>query len=352
MSPFTGKVLVTGGTGFIGSHTCVELLSHGYDVIAVDDFSNSSRVVPQRIAELAGRPVTMVEVDVCDRGGLARVFAAHDVDAVIHFAAYKAVGESVEKPLEYYDNNLGGLCTLLAVMAEHGVRDLVFSSSCSIYGTVDSTPITEDTPANPTNPYSRTKWIGEQILRDACAARPELNVTALRYFNPTGAHPSGLLGEDPRGIPNNVVPYLMQVAIGRLSKLRVFGNDYATPDGTGVRDYIHVVDVAEGHRVALGRFAGDAGFRVLNLGTGRGTSVLELVDAFGAACGRPIAYEIVGRRPGDVDALVADPSRATDVLGWRTRCTLEDMCRDAWNFQVRNPYGYDRAAGETNVPPR
>lgn len=277
----------------------------------------------------------------CGRSALDAVFAEQRIDAVIHFAAYKAVGESVEKPLEYYDNNLGGLCTLLAAMAERGVRELVFSSSCSIYGTVDSTPITEDTPARPTNPYARTKWIGEEMLRDACAARPELNVTALRYFNPTGAHPSGLLGEDPRGIPNNVVLYLMQVAIGRLPKLRVFGNDYATPDGTGVRDYIHVVDVAEGHRVALGRFAGNAGFRVLNLGTGRGTSVLELVDAFGLACGRPIAYEIVGRRPGDVDALVADPSQAAEVLGWRTRCTLEDMCRDAWHFQTRNPCGYD-----------
>ncbi len=338
----TGQtVLVTGGAGFIGSHTCVELLAHDWEVVAVDNFVNSSRVVFERIAEIAGRGVHVVEADVRDRAALDAVFTARRIDAVIHFAAFKAVGESVAKPLAYYDNNLRSLTTLLDAMAAHDVHDLVFSSSCSIYGAVDRVPIDEDTPANPTNPYARSKWMGERILDDACLADPGLNATALRYFNPTGAHESGRLGEDPRGIPNNVMPYLMQVAIGRLPRLQVFGCDYATVDGTGVRDYLHVMDVAEGHRVALERLTGERGFRVLNLGTGTGTSVLELVAAFRTACGREIPYQIVDRRPGDVDALVADPARAVARLGWRARRGLAEMCRDAWAFQVANPHGYE-----------
>ena len=334
-------VLVTGGAGFIGSHTCVELLQHDRDVVVVDNLSNASAVVFDRIAEIAGRKVRFREADVRDRDALDAVFSSDTIDEVIHFAAFKAVGESVEKPTAYYDNNLGSLTTLLDAMHSHGVRDLVFSSSCSIYGMVERTPITEDTPASPTNPYARSKWMGELILQDACHARPDLNVTSLRYFNPTGAHESGRLGEDPRGIPNNLMPFVMQVAIGRLPRLRVFGDDYATRDGTGVRDYIHVMDIAEGHRVALERPSEASGFRVLNLGTGTGTSVLDLVDAFERASGCTIPYEVVARRPGDVDALVADVGRAADLLGWTAQRDLADMCRDAWSFQRVNPQGYD-----------
>lgn len=337
----SATVLVTGGAGFIGSHTCVELLDHGYDVVVLDDHSNSSPRALERIAKVAGRPVTAAyESDLRDRRALSAVFAAHPVDAVIHFAAKKAVGESVEKPVEYYDTNVGGTTALLSAMREHGVHRLVFSSSCSIYGDAAKVPLAEDDPAGPTNPYATTKWLCEQVLADVCRRLPEMSVLALRYFNPVGAHPSGLLGEDPRGVPNNVMPFLTQVAVGRLPRLRVFGDDYATADGTGVRDYIHVMDVADGHRVALEHLDDDTGMRTFNLGTGAGTSVLELVAAFSRACGRPVPYEVTARRPGDVAALVADPGAVTRAWNWATTRDLAAMCRDAWAFQELNPSGY------------
>lgn len=343
-------VLVTGGAGFIGSHTCVELLEHGYRVVVVDDHSNSSPAALERVEKTAGRPLLAVHrLDLRDRAGLAEVFRAHRVDAVVHFAAKKAVGESVRIPLDYYDINVGATVTLLRVMQEHGVHRLVFSSSCSIYGDARPVPLDEREPARPTNPYARTKWMCEQVLADACQAWPRLSVLALRYFNPVGAHPAGLLGEDPRGVPNNVMPYAMQVAVGRLEKLSIFGGDYPTPDGTAVRDYIHVVDVADGHRVALRELgaAADgpardapAGLRVFNLGTGVGTSVLELAAAVERACGRPIRREIVARRAGDVTRLVADAGAVERAWGWRTTRDLADMCADAWRFQQANPAGY------------
>lgn len=337
----SATVLVTGGAGFIGSHTCVELLDHGYDVVVLDDHSNSSPRALERIAKVAGRPVTAAyESDLRDRRALSAVFAAHPVDAVIHFAAKKAVGESVEKPVEYYDTNVGGTTALLSAMREHGVHRLVFSSSCSIYGDAAKVPLAEDDPAGPTNPYATTKWLCEQVLADVCRRLPEMSVLALRYFNPVGAHPSGLLGEDPHGVPNNVMPFLTQVAVGRLPRLRVFGDDYATADGTGVRDYIHVMDVADGHRVALEHLDDDTGMRTFNLGTGTGTSVLELVAAFSRACGRPVPYEVTARRPGDVAALVADPGAVARAWNWVTTRDLAAMCRDAWAFQELNPSGY------------
>ncbi|WP_206337660.1 UDP-glucose 4-epimerase GalE [Streptomyces sp. WAC 06738] len=337
----SATVLVTGGAGFIGSHTCVELLEHGYGVVVVDDHSNSSPRALERVAKVAGRPLTAVyESDLRDRRALAEVFAAHSFDAVIHFAAKKAVGESVQQPVEYYDTNVGGTTALLSAMREHGVHRLVFSSSCSIYGDATRVPLTEADPARPTNPYATTKWLCEQVLADTCRRLPDMSVLALRYFNPVGAHESGLLGEDPRGVPNNLMPYLAQVAVGRLPGLRVFGDDYATADGTGVRDYIHVRDVAEGHRVALEHLGDENGMRVFNLGTGVGTSVLELVAAFTRACGRPIPYEITARRPGDVAALIADPGAVARAWNWTTTRDLAAMCRDAWAFQELNPSGY------------
>ncbi|MGX1669807.1 UDP-glucose 4-epimerase GalE [Streptomyces sp. NPDC055400] len=340
--PGDTTVLVTGGAGFIGSHTCVELLDHGYDVVVVDDYSNSSPGALERVAKTATRPPLAVhETDLLDRRALSRVFDEHHIDAVIHFAAKKAVGESVELPVEYYDTNLGGTTALLRAMRDHDVRRLVFSSSCSIYGNATKVPLTEEDPAGPTNPYATSKWLCEQVLADTCRHLPELSVLALRYFNPVGAHPSGLLGEAPRSaVPNNVMPYLAKVAAGRLPKLSVFGDDYPTADGTGVRDYIHVMDVAEGHRVALEHLDDDSGMRVFNLGTGRGTSVLELVAAFQRACGTPIPYEITGRRPGDVPALVADPSAVARAWNWTTTRDLTAMCEDAWRFQELNPSGY------------
>lgn len=333
-------VLVTGGAGFIGSHTCVELLEHGYEVVVVDDFSNSSPAALDAVQKLAGRPLTVHEADLRDRAALDAVFAAHDIDAVIHFAAKKAVGESMRIPLEYYDINVGGTVVLLRVMQERGVQRLVFSSSCSIYGNTTTVPLAEDAPAAPTNPYACSKYICEQVLADACARYPELSVVALRYFNPVGAHPGGTIGEDPRGIPNNVLPYMAHVAVGRLPGLPVFGDDYPTPDGTGVRDFIHVVDVADGHRVALDHLDDGSGLRVFNLGTGSGASVLDLLAEFGRAVGRPIPYRIVDRRPGDVATLIADPRRIEAAWGWRTTRNLSEMCADAWRFQQRNPAGY------------
>ncbi|MFF7132265.1 UDP-glucose 4-epimerase [Streptomyces sp. SAI-126] len=334
-------VLVTGGAGFIGSHTCVELLTHGYEVVVVDNHVNSSPQALDRIAKTAGRPLTAsYQVDVRDRQALGEVFAAHQVDAVIHFAAHKAVGESVALPVEYYDTNVGGTCALLSVMREHGVHRLVFSSSCSVYGDARTVPLTELSPVAPTNPYARTKLMCEQVLADVCAHLTDMKVLALRYFNPVGAHPDGLLGEDPRGVPNNVMPYVAQVAVGRREQLSVFGDDYPTPDGTGVRDYIHVMDVAEGHRVAVEHLDDDTGMRVFNLGTGVGTSVLELVAAFGEASGRDIPHRIVDRRPGDVAELVADASAVAAAWNWTTTRDLAAMCRDAWRFQELNPHGY------------
>jgi UDP-glucose 4-epimerase len=335
-------ILVAGGAGFIGSHTCLELLNNGFEVVVVDNHSNSSPRALERVQKLAGRPLAAYEVDIRDRDALGEVFTAHPIDAVIHLAAKKAVGESMQIPLTYYDINVGGTATLLRVMEAHGVQQLVFSSSCSIYGNAVRLPIDENSPAAPTNPYARSKWICEQMLADACVRYPELSVITLRYFNPVGAHPSGELGEDPNGVPNNLMPYMAQVAVGRLDEVTVFGADYPTPDGTCVRDYIHVVDLAGGHRLAVEHLADETGMRVLNLGTGTGVSVLELVTAFGGACTAPLPYRIAGRRPGDVPALVADPGLAERVWGWRTTRDITAMCADAWRFQQLNPAGYGR----------
>jgi UDP-glucose 4-epimerase len=338
-------VLVTGGAGFIGSHTCVELLEHGYDVVVVDDFSNSSPHALARVEQAAGRPVTaFYEGDLRDASVLEWVFTHHDIDAVIHFAAKKAVGESVEIPLEYYEINVSATTGLLRAMLRHGVNKLVFSSSCSIYGQTETVPLDESEPAAPTNPYARSKWFCENILADAAERYPELTVVALRYFNPVGAHSSGLLGEDPQGVPNNVMPYMMQVAIGRRDELQIFGGDYATEDGTCVRDYIHVMDVADGHRVALENLRPGEGMQIFNLGTGVGTSVLGLVEAFRDACEVTIPARIVGRRTGDVPKLVANPGKVAEAWGWKTQRDLHAMVRDAWEFQRRNPLGYAEPA--------
>jgi UDP-glucose 4-epimerase len=333
-------VLVTGGAGFIGSHTCVELLDQGHQVVVIDDHSNSHPVALQRVELITGRPVTAYAVDLRDGAAMSDVFRRHPIDAVIHFAAKKAVGESTQIPLEYYDINVGGTVVLLRVMAQHGVSRLVFSSSCSIYGDTTQVPLAEDAPAAPTNPYARSKWMCEQVLADACRRDRDLSVIALRYFNPVGAHPGGLLGEDPYGVPNNLMPYLAQVAVGWRTELNVFGDDYPTADGTGVRDYIHVADVANAHRVALDHLTDTIGFQVFNLGTGVGTSVLQLVAAFREASGHSIPVRIVGRRPGDVAELVADPSRVAGAWGWRTSRDVAAMCRDAIRFQRLNPAGY------------
>jgi UDP-glucose 4-epimerase len=335
-----GAVLVTGGAGFIGTHTCLELVRTGHRVVLVDSFSNSHPEALVPLGTLAGEPVSCLRGDIRDSTFLAEVFGAHRIGAVVHFAARKAVAESVELPGEYYDVNVGGTVTLLNTMLEHGVRRLVFSSSCSIYGAGDGTPLTESSPARPTNPYARSKWMCEQVIADLCVRHPDLHAVALRYFNPIGAHPSGLIGEDPLGVPNNIVPYLTQVAVGRRPALRVFGADYPTADGTCVRDYVHVVDIADGHRVALDHVGDVPGLRVFNLGTGVGVSVRELVAAFERATGRRVPVEVLGRRPGDVPALVADAGRVAATWGWRAGRSLAQMCEDAWRFQSLNPHGY------------
>lgn len=336
-----GVTLVTGGAGYIGSHTCVELLAAGRDVVVIDDLSNSSPEALRRIEELGGRPLAgFVEADVRDHRALEGIFAAHEVEAVIHFAARKAVGESVAQPLAYYDNNLQGLLSVLQAMDAADCRRMVFSSSATVYGDPASVPIREDFPTTATNPYGWTKLMGEQILRDLANADGRWNVVLLRYFNPVGAHSSGRIGEDPEGLPNNLMPFVSQVAVGRLERLRVFGDDYPTPDGTGVRDYIHVVDLALGHLRALERIDTLAGVTTLNLGTGRGYSVLEMVRAFELACGRPVPYDIVARRPGDIAACWADPARAQAMLGWKAERGLAAMCEDAWRWQRMNPLGY------------
>lgn len=334
-------VLVTGGAGFIGSHTCVELLDRGHDVVVVDNYSNSSPAALDAVRALAGRPVLAHELDLRDHRALDRVFAEYPIEAVIHFAAKKAVGESMQIPLEYFDINLAGTTNLIRTMYAHDVRKLVFSSSCSIYGDRYAEPITEADPPFPTNPYARSKLMCEQILADACTRYAELSMIALRYFNPVGGHPSGRLGEDPRGVPNNVMPYMMQVAVGRLEKLTVFGTDYDTPDGSGVRDYIHVMDVADAHRVALDHLDDEHGLRTLNIGTGTGVSVLELLATFQEVCGVTVPHEIAGRRPGDAASAIADPSRVDKEWGWRTTRDLRAMCADAWRFQSLHPHGYD-----------
>jgi UDP-glucose 4-epimerase len=334
------NVLLTGGAGYIGSHTAVECLAAGHDVVVYDNLSNSSEKALERVAQIAGKEVEFVRGDIRDRAALRKLFAAHAIDAVVHFAGLKAVGESVEQPLRYYDNNIAGSIALFEVMAEAGVKAVVFSSSATVYGDPASVPITEDFPLSATNPYGRSKLVIEEMLRDIAYADAGWTVALLRYFNPVGAHESGLIGEDPRGIPNNLMPYIAQVAVGRRPYLNVFGSDYPTPDGTGVRDYIHVVDLARGHVAALNKLQALAGVHTWNLGTGRGVSVLEMVRAFEAASGRPVPCHIVERRAGDVARCWADPSRAAHDLGWRAVLDLQRMCEDAWRWQAANPEGY------------
>ena len=329
------KCLVTGGLGYIGSHTCVELLAAGHHVRIIDNLSNSKPAVLDRISEIAGARPEFIRADIHDRGTLRE--ALPGCDAVIHFAGLKAVGESVAQPLRYYDNNVSGSIALFETMAETGVKTVVFSSSATVYGDPASVPIREDAPLSATNPYGRSKLMIEDILRDVARADPTWRIALLRYFNPVGAHPSGRIGEDPNGIPNNLMPYVAQVAVGKLECLSVFGNDYPTPDGTGVRDYIHVVDLAKGHLAALER---QGGLLTVNLGTGRGYSVLEMVRAFEAASGRKVPYRIAPRRPGDVAQCYADPSLAAALLGWRAEKGLEAMCADAWRWQSANPDGF------------
>lgn len=335
------KILVTGGAGYIGSHTVVELLDVGHEVVVVDNLSNSKEESLRRVEELTGKSVIFYKVDLLDEDGLDGIFGEHDIDAVIHFAGLKAVGESVEKPLMYYENNLAGTAVLCKVMANHNVKDLVFSSSCTVYGEPASVPITEDFPTMAFSPYGRTKWMIEMMLQDLYASDNEWNIILLRYFNPVGAHKSGRIGEDPTGIPNNLVPFITQVAVGKLPKLRIFGNDYPTPDGTCVRDYIHVVDLALGHLKALDKLADNPGAVAYNLGTGTGSSVLDVIHAYMKANDQEIPYEIVERRPGDVTAAYADPHKAKEELGWEATLSLEEMCADAWRWQSQNPNGYE-----------
>jgi UDP-glucose 4-epimerase len=338
----TRTALLTGGAGYIGSHTAVVLLEAGWSVVIVDNLANSSPVAVERVAELAEGSLSFHQVDILDTAGLDAVFAEHDVDAVVHFAGLKAVGESVEKPLDYHENNVAGTVSLLRAMRGAGVRDLVFSSSCTVYGDPERVPVTESCRLGPTtNPYGRSKLYIEEMLRDLPIAEPgQWHIAALRYFNPVGAHPSGRIGEDPNGIPNNLMPFVMQVAVGRLDKVRVFGSDYPTPDGTGVRDYIHVVDLARGHLAALDRLGTIDGCEAINLGTGQGYSVLQVIEAASRAVGREIPYEIVERRAGDIAATWADPKHAREMLGWEATLGLDDIVTDHWRWQSQNPNGY------------
>ncbi len=335
-------VLVTGAAGFIGSHTCVELLAAGYAVIALDNLSNSSAISLARVEQIAGRTVQFHNGDIRDRSVLQALFAANRIDAVIHFAGLKAVGESVAQPLMYYDNNVGGSIILLQEMARANVRNFVFSSSATVYGDPEIVPIREDAKLSTTNPYGSSKLMVEQLLADLTKSDPTWAIGVLRYFNPVGAHASGLIGEDPRGVPNNLVPYIAQVAVGRLAQLSVFGGDYPTVDGTGVRDYIHVVDLAIGHVAALERLLGTHQGFTVNLGTGHGCSVLEMIGAFEQASGRTIAYRIVDRRPGDIAKCFADASQAKALLGWRAERDIDQMCADHWRWQSNNPAGFDQ----------
>ena len=335
-------ILVTGGAGYIGSHTCVELLNAGYDVVIIDNLYNSNQKAVDRIEEITGKKVKFYPDDMMDRAAVKRVFDENQIDAVIHFAGLKAVGESVHKPIEYYRTNIGSTLNLTDEMRAHGCKNIIFSSSATVYGDPAEIPITENCPKGTcTNPYGWTKWMQEQILTDIHTADPEWNVILLRYFNPIGAHKSGLIGEDPKGIPNNLLPYVAQVAIGKLPEINVFGNDYDTPDGTGVRDYIHVVDLARGHVKAIERFAKKDGVFVCNLGTGHGYSVLDVIHAFEKACGKKLPYVIRERRPGDIATCYSSPAKAEKELGWAAEFDLEDMCRDSWNWQQKNPNGYN-----------
>jgi UDP-glucose 4-epimerase len=334
------NILVTGASGYIGSHTCVELLEAGFRVVALDNLSNSSPAALERVADISGKKPVFYRADVRDRAALDEILREHRIDAVIHFAGLKAVGESVEKPLAYYENNVGGTITLLQALEQAGVKRFVFSSSATVYGDPQTVPITEDAPLSATNPYGRSKLIVEQILGDFASSDPDWSIGVLRYFNPVGAHPTGLIGEDPRGIPNNLMPFVAQVAIGRRPKLAVFGSDYPTPDGTGVRDYIHVVDLARGHVAALRRLFSQPGGFTVNLGTGQGYSVLQAIRAFEEACNRPIPYECVARRPGDIATCYASPMLAERLLGWKAEKRLDQMCADHWRWQKMNPQGY------------
>ena len=335
-------ILVSGGAGYIGSHTCVELLAAGYDIVVADNFYNSCPKAVERVKQISGKDFRFYEADMTKAEDVEKVFAENpDIDSVIHFAAYKAVGESVAKPLEYYTDNLTSTLVLLAAMRKHGVHNFVFSSSATVYGDPASVPINESFPVGgATNPYGATKVMNEQILTDCCKADPELNVELLRYFNPIGAHKSGLIGEDPNGIPNNLVPYIAKVAVGKLEKVHVYGNDYPTPDGTGVRDYIHVVDLARGHVAAIKKLEEKTGLFICNLGTGKGYSVLDVIHAFSKACGRELPYVIDPRRPGDIAECWADPSKAKRELGWVAEYGIDEMCADSWNWQKKNPDGY------------
>ena len=340
------EILVTGGAGYIGSHTCVEMIEAGYEPIIVDNLYNSSREAVKRVEEITGRKLTFYEADLLDQDAIDAIFAKHDIKSVIHFAGYKAVGESVAKPIEYYHNNITGTLMLCDVMRKHNVKNLVFSSSATVYGDPERLPITEDLKTGGvTNPYGQTKFMIEQILQDIYVSDPEWKIILLRYFNPIGAHISGKIGEDPNGIPNNLVPYVAQVAVGKLEKIHVFGDDYDTVDGTGVRDYIHVVDLAKGHVKALEKIEdmgakGENGVNIYNLGTGNGSSVLEVIHAFEKACGKTLPYVIDARRPGDIAACYADASKANRELHWKAEKTIADMCADSWRWQSANPNGY------------
>ena len=338
-------ILVSGGAGYIGSHTCVELLAAGYDIVVADNYYNSCPEALARVKKIAGKDFRFVEADMTDKDAVEKIFAENeDIDCVIQFAAYKAVGESVSKPIEYYSNTLACTLNILDVMRRHNCHNIIFSSSATVYGDPASVPIREDFPVGgTTNPYGTTKVFTERILTDCCHADPELNVALLRYFNPIGAHPSGLIGEDPNGIPNNLVPYIAKVAVGKLEKVHVFGNDYPTPDGTGVRDYIHVVDLARGHVAAIKKLEQKPGLFICNLGTGHGYSVLDVINAFSKACGKEIPYVIDPRRPGDIAECWCDPSKAKRELGWEAQYGIEEMCAHSWNWQSHNPDGYKTA---------
>ena len=334
------SVLVTGGAGYIGSHTCVEMLEAGYDVVVVDNLDNSSKESLNRVEKITGKKVKFYENDVRDKQGLRKIFSENKIEAVIHFAGLKAVGESVKKPMMYYSNNIDSTLVLIDVMNEFGVKKIVFSSSATVYGVAKEMPLKEGMPTGAINPYGRTKLFIEEILRDLYISDNEWSIALLRYFNPIGAHKSGIIGEDPKGIPNNLMPYIAQVAVGKLEKLHVFGNDYKTVDGTGVRDYIHVVDLAKGHVKAVGYVLENKGCEAINLGTGNGTSVLELRDAFVKASGVDIPYVIDPRRPGDPDEVYADANKAKELLGWTAELGVDEMCEDTWRWQSRNPNGY------------
>ena len=334
------QLLITGGAGYIGSHSCIELAAAGYELLIVDNFSNSHPEVIHRMTEIIGKPIKLFEGDLRDRDFMRDIFACNDISTVVHFAGLKAVGESVEKPMLYYDNNVVGSLVLFETMAEYDVRNIVYSSSATVYGDPHQVPIREDFPLSATNPYGRSKLIIEDILRDLCRSDSRWNAMMLRYFNPVGAHASAMLGEDPAGTPNNLMPYITQVAIGRLPEIRVFGNDYPTPDGTGVRDYIHIVDLARAHVAAVRHLPENPGPMVVNIGTGRGYSVLEVIESFSRATGRNIPYCIQPRRPGDVAACFADPSFAADCLEWKAEYGIDEMCRDSWAWQQKNPLGY------------